>query len=270
MNSLFSTLNIEAWKPILTALLLPPVPLLFTVLVGARLILPRRGLGWLIVLFSVIGLWLSHCVGTARLLEKMVLQVPPALATERIQQVKADANAGATNAIVVLGSGVEPTAPEYGVSNLSEHSMARLRYGLWLSRETGLPVAFSGGLGWAQAQSAPEAEVAARIAEQDFSRPLRWTENQSRDTRENASRTVPLMQQAGITHIFLVTDGWHMQRAKRAFDEAAASRGLTVEAAPMALATRIESPTLDWLPTSNGSTRVRTALREWLGRLMGA
>ena len=53
VNNLFILLGIESWKPLLTALLLPPVPLLLLVLVGTRLVLPRRGLGWLVILFSV-------------------------------------------------------------------------------------------------------------------------------------------------------------------------------------------------------------------------
>ena len=34
MNELFYTLGIESWKPVLSALLLPPVPLLVLVLAG--------------------------------------------------------------------------------------------------------------------------------------------------------------------------------------------------------------------------------------------
>jgi hypothetical protein len=53
VNGLFVMLGIETWKPLLTALLLPPVPFLLLLLLGARLLLPSRGLGWLVILFSV-------------------------------------------------------------------------------------------------------------------------------------------------------------------------------------------------------------------------
>ena len=65
VNSLFVLMGIESWKPVLTALLLPPVPFLLLTLVGARLILPRRGWGWTLIVLSVAGLWLSNCIGTA-------------------------------------------------------------------------------------------------------------------------------------------------------------------------------------------------------------
>ncbi len=270
VNSLFVLLGIESRKPILAALLLPPVPFLLMMLVGARLILPRRGLGWTVIVLGVVGMWLCSTMGFARVIERFGLNVPPPLGIDRIAEIKADTKARSTYAIFVLGGGLEPFAPEYGVSFLSSPSLERLHYGMWLSRETGLPVGFSGGIGWAQRPSASEAEVAARIAAQDYGRPLRWTEDQSRDTRENAARTIPLMKRAGVTHIVLVTHGWHMPRAKRAFDELAAANGVQIEAAPMGLGSRAEGQALDWLPTTHGTTRSRNALREWLGRFFGA
>jgi hypothetical protein len=79
------------------------------------------------------------------------------LSADRIQALKADAQAKRPVAIVVLGGGMEALAPEYGVSSLRATSLERLRYGIWLGRETGLPVAFSGGVGWAQLDAKPEA-----------------------------------------------------------------------------------------------------------------
>ncbi len=272
MNSLLTLLGIEAWKPILVALALPPVPFLLMVLVGARLILPRRGLGWLVILLSVAGLWLSACTGTARLLETLVFKAPPALTRDRIgelkAQVKSDGKA-APVAIVVLGGGKENYAPEYGISSLSATSLERLRYGLWLARETGAPVGFSGGTGWSQNEGAPESEIAARIATQEFNRPLRWTEADSRDTRSNASGMVAVLKPLGVKHVLLVTHGWHMPRAVAAFERASGG-AMAIEPAPMGLAQRVDSPALDWLPTPGGLTRVHALLREALGRLAGA
>lgn len=271
MNSLFVLLDIASWKPVLTALVLPPVPLLLLILVGARLILPRRGWGWLLIVLGVAGLWLSMCTGVGQWLERYVLHVPPALTSQRIRDLKtADAKHKTSTAIVVLGGGVERLAPEYGLSNLGYQSLERLRYGLWLGRETGLPVAFSGGAGWSQPHNVPEADVAARIAAQDFNRPLRWVENQSRDTRENAGRSIALMKRSGITHIVLVTHGWHMPRALRNFEEAGRAGGIDIEAAPMGLAVHTDAPALEWLPSAAGYSRVRNALREALGRVLGA
>jgi len=267
LNSLFLFLGIESWKPVLTALLLPPVPLLVLLLIGARLILPRRGLGWFVIVLSVALLWFSNCAGTAQVLSQFVLHPPAALSSDRIKELKAQSKE--STAILVLGGGLEPFAPEYGVSNLNSYSLERLRYGLWLSRETGLPVGFSGGIGWGQVDGTPEARVASQVAAAEFGRPLKWIEENSRDTRENAARSVPLLRKTGIKHIVLVTHGWHMPRSMAAF-EAAAGGDMRIEAAPMGLAQRTALPALEWIPTGEGTQRVRAVLRELLGRLAGA
>ena len=262
-------LGIESWKPWIGALLLPPVPFLLLTLIGARLLLPRRGLGWLLIFVSVILLWLSTCTGAARGLGQLFLQPPAALSFDRVRELRAEVAARKPVAIVILGAGVEPFAPEYGISSLQYPSLERLRYGLWLARETGAPVAFSGGVGWGQQDAAPEARVAAKIAAEEFNRPIKWQEGDSRDTRENAARTLALLKPAGIEHIVLVTHGYHMQRALRAFNEAAGA-GIKIEAAPMGLARRLESPALEWLPSARGFSQMRQTLRELVGRLAGA
>lgn len=267
LNGLFALLGIESWKPLVTALLLPPVPWLVLTLLGARLIAPRRGFGWFVVLTSVALIWLSGCTGIAQLLNRYVLKPPPALTADSIAELRALPKA--TTAIVVLGGGLEPYAPEYGVSNLATASLERLRYGIWLGRETGLPVAFSGGVGWAQPDSLPEARIAERIAAVEFGRPLRWVEANSRDTRENAARTLALLRPAGIRRIQLVTSAEHMPRALRDF-RAAAGDAIRVEPAPMGLARGTETAALRWMPTSKGLRDVREILRELLGHLAGA
>ena len=262
-------LGIESWKPVLAALVLPPFPFLLLTLVGARLLLPRRGLGWLLIFVSVVLLWLSTCTGAARGLEQLLLQPPAALSFDRVRELRAEVAARKPVAIVILGAGVEPFAPEYGVSSLQYPSLERLRYGLWLGRETGAPIAFSGGVGWGQQDAAPEARVAAKIAAEDFNRPIKWPEEASRDTRENASQTLALLKPPGIEHVILVTHGYHRPRALRAFSEAAGS-GVRIEPAPMGLARKLETPVLEWLPSSRGFTQMRQVLRELIGKLAGA
>ena len=269
MNSVFVSLGIESWKPILGALLLPPVPLLLLVLIGARLLLPRRGLGWLVIVISVALLWLSACTGAARMLGQLTLPPPAALSFDRIRELRAEVTAKKPLAIVVLGAGSEPFAPEYGVSSLQAPSLERLRYGVWLAGQTGAPIAFSGGTGWKQQGSTAEARIAAKIAADEFGRPIRWIEDDSRDTRENAARTMELLKSAGINHVILVTHGYHMARALRAFREAAGP-AIQIDPAPMGLARGIDAPALEWLPSSNGFRDVRQLLRELAGLTAGA
>ncbi|MFZ2651233.1 MAG: YdcF family protein, partial [Burkholderiaceae bacterium] len=216
-------------------------------------------------------------------LSRWLLDPPAALSAERIGAIRAQAAKSRNTAIVVLGGGSEPLAPEYGTSNLNAASAERLRYGLWLARATGVPVAFSGGIGWGQLGSQTEAQVAERIARDDFGLTLRWAESQSRDTRQNAAFSLALLRRAGVNHVLLVTHDWHMPRALRDFRRAAnpgveetsggravPQDGFTIEAAPMGLATRAQLPYMPWLPSGDGALHVRRVLREALGSLMGA
>ncbi len=267
MNDLFLTLGIEAWKPILSTLLFSPLPLLLLVLVGARLMFRRRLLAWLLILLGVVPLYLACTNAVSGLLERGLTRPPPALSADDIGALKK----APRTAIVVLGGGRRELAPEYGVSTLHQRSIERLRFGIWLSRESNLPLAFSGGIGHGAKDGPTEAEIAARIAEREFGRPLRWTESESRDTRENALRTAALLRKDGIEQIVLVTHGYHMRRALRNFERAAAlGTPMKIVAAPMGLpsSTRIEAR--DWLPIASNLQRTTIALHEWLGYLFGA
>lgn len=252
----------------LTALALPPVPFLLLALIGAGVVRKRRWLGWTFVWIAVAGIWFSATVGGAQAITRWLLEPPPALNFDRVRELKAEVAGGAA-AIVVLGGGLENFAPEYGVGNLTDQSVERLRYGIWLARQSGLPLAFAGGVGRAQrAETQSEARVAARIAAEEFGLPLKWVEDRSRDTRENAERTVALLQPEGVRHLILVTHGWHMPRALRAF--AAAGPALHLEAAPMGLAESSLRSDLEWMPSGRGFRQMRQALQEVVGRWAGA
>jgi uncharacterized SAM-binding protein YcdF (DUF218 family) len=273
LNELFLSLGISTWKPAVAVLLLPPVPWIVLVLWGAIWLYRGRAAGWLLLLPACATLWLGSTSAVGEMLTRTLLSPPPALGLTAMAQLKqAQARQPGSIAIVVLGAGQESLAPEYGMSNLTPRAMARLRYGVWLGRETGIPVGFSGGVGYGSSSSAPEAETAARIAAQEFGRPLKWQEIRSRDTRENANQTIGLLRPQGVRHIIVVTHGWHMPRALRAFEQAGqmSGGGLTITAAPMDLARPVEASWLRWMPSSQGHERVRDVLREWVGQLAGA
>lgn len=291
-------MELAAWKPVLSALILPPVPALVLILIGARLIQPKRGWGYFILFLGVLTIWFSGCNVTALWLQNGVLKPPVAVSGSELQRLK-DLGKGSggyggnrlaarlgikpvapTTAIVVLGGGREPLAREYGVSDLSTHSSERLRYGIWLSRQTGLPMAFSGGIGWAQQQEgggSPEADVAARVAQQQYGWTIHWIENHSSDTRGNAMLTVAMLAQEGVSEIVLVTEAFHMPRAKRAFERAVAQSAVShpkwptprITPAPMGYWNSGDRTLLDWLPSAEGMTNVRLALHEVLGMAMG-
>lgn len=273
MNDLFILLGIQTWKPVLTALLLPPVPWLLLMLVGARMMYWRRTVSWLVILVGASGLWLCCTTAVGNWLEQVALRPPAPLSAERMAEIKRLANASPSKVvIVVLGGGREANAPEYGGSNLKDLSLQRLHYGVFLSRQTGAPLMFSGGVGHGNSVGTSEAEAAARIAERDYGKPLTWSEGESRDTRENAARSMAMLKATGVTDLVLVTHGFHMPRALRAFQLSAqrAESPVRVWAAPMGLAPPGEHAVLRWLPSNDGFRRVRFVLHELAGLLAGA
>ena len=239
--------------------------------VGAGVTRTRpRAARWLVVL-ACAGMWLGSCVGMARWVEQHGLHEPPALNAAERAQLSARAAAGEPIAIVVLGGGLGGIAPEYGDTTLGGASLARLRYAVWLGRQTGLPVAASGGLGWGAigTDAPPEAARMAEIARAELAMPLRWTETNSRDTHENAIDTVALLRPAGIREIVLVTQGWHMPRALREFDAAVAgaTAPMRITPAPCGQAWPAASPWLDWMPSGDGALRLREVMHEVIAGL---
>lgn len=268
MNDLMLGLGLEHWKPVLTALILPPVPFLVLIVLGAVEMSRRRWLAWFTLWLGIAGVWLMSTLGAGALLTQWLLRPPPALST----QAQAELRRAPQTTIVVLGGGRWLLAPEYGVSSLKPRTIERLRYGIWLARQTQLPLGVSGGVGLASPDGPAEAEIAARVAEREFGFKLSWQEAASRDTRENAIKTLLLLQPQGIQRIVLVTHGYHMARAVANFERAAATLGTRVEivAAPVGLRSGEDLELVDWLPSTEGFESAQVALREWLGRLVGA
>ena len=220
----------------------------------------------------VASLWVSASLGASVFARKVLLQDYPAMSPLRLQEVKRDPQLHASTAVIALGAGVHPVAPEYGEPNLTSESLERLRYAIWLARELEVPAGFSGGLGWAASESTgtSEAAIAQRIATAEFKHPLRWVEGRSRDTRENARETVALLRLDGIRRIVVVTSALHMPRAMAAFRLAASGQDLVLESAPIGAAPSSRSAVFDWLPSAEGTSQFRAVMREWLWALGGA
>jgi uncharacterized SAM-binding protein YcdF (DUF218 family) len=264
--------DLEALKPWIAALVLPPVPLLLLVLFGARTVGRQGLLGWPIVVIGCAGLYLMHTPWAAVALKQAITRPPPALGEAAIAELKRSARGEPSRTlVVVLGAGGRPTAPEYGVSTLKPLSVERLRYGIWLAKEAGLPVAYSGGVGHAQTEGPAEADIAARIAEREFGRKLVLAEAQSRDTSENASRTLKALEGSGVQRLVLVTHDFHMRRAIANFERAASRSNVRPELVAAPIAVRTPGPLVagDFVPDHAAFQTTRLVLREGLALLAG-
>jgi len=237
-----------------TLFILPPGVNLLGAATGALLARRWRRMGLGLVAISLLALYLLSAPGVAYwLVRGLERHAPLDLEDDRIEPPAA---------IVVLGGGVYPRAPEWGGDTVSAATLARLRYGARLERATGLPLLVTGGHVLRRGPS--EAELMRRVLEQEFGVAVTWTEERSRNTAENASLSAPILHAAGIRTVVLVTHAWHMPRALAAFER----EGLEVVPAP----TGFLGPALDveglfrWLPQVGALRASAYALHERAGR----
>ncbi|MES2508562.1 MAG: YdcF family protein [Pseudomonadota bacterium] len=254
-------MELGAFKPLLTALAMPPLSLLLLAVLGLLMLRSRKRTGVTLITLALALLWICSCHGTAVWLARNAL---PQYAPPSVAQLKA----AKAQAIVVLGGGMQLVVPEYGQAQPSAYTLARLRYGIWLGKQTGLPLAVTGGIGWGTVggeEKTSEAQVSARVAQQEYGVTPRWLESQSKDTTQNAQLLAPILKRDGIERIVLVTDAWHMPRAVKAFERT----GLIVSAAPIGYVLPAKNDLVEWLPSGDGLSVTQQLLKEWLGLQAG-
>lgn len=237
-------------KKLLASLVLPPSGPLLLALAGLFLIpfRPRLGRGLVVLALLVLTVLSLPVVGDGALRS---LEIYPAVRPDQLRPAQA---------IVILAGGTYPDAPEYGGDTVSPLSLVRSRYGAVLARATGLPVLVAGG---AVFHGRPEARSMEALLTQEFKVPVRFVEDASRDTRENARLSAAMLKEAGITHIALVSHAFHMPRAVPLFE----AEGLTVIPAPTAYTTDGGDDIFDWLPSATALKNSAYFFHEWLGRL---
>lgn len=239
-------------RRIVSSVLLLPLNIL--ILFGVGLLLLRRSprAGKTLIVLAWVSLWLFSTPAVSFFLHQS-LQTTPALSLDHIPEDG--------QAIVVLGSGSYCRAPEYGGSdNVTATELERLRYAARLYRKTGKPILVTGGR---LANTTPEAVFMKEALEQDFQVPVRWTEEESHDTKENALFSYAVLQPQGVTRIYLVTHASHMVRAIPAFEQA----GFHVIPAPIHFATRcLQTWTpLSFIPNSGALAASAEAVYEGIG-----
>lgn len=147
------------------------------------------------------------------------------------------------DAIVVLGSGRERGDLAWGSDQPSGTGLQRLRYAARLAKACGLPVLTSGGLHYGSPPS--EAKLMADSMLDDFGVTVRWQEERSRTTWENAQMSAEILLPAGIKRVVLVTQAWHMPRAVSSFER----WGFEVVPAPMGFQGQDNArPLGGWMP----------------------
>lgn len=237
-------------KKLIGALLKPPIlPLL---LIAAGLLLARRRprsgqvLAWT-------GLALALFLSTPMTVNLLVrpLEDVPLLVLGRLAEAQA---------IVILAGGQRAFMPEYGGPTPNRFTLERLRYGARLVRLSHLPLLMAGGNPTARLAESRAMDAAMR---QDFGIAAKWLETRSLDTAENARYSAPMLREAGVRRIVLVTHAVHMRRSINEFR----AEGFEVIPAPTAFLSDSTAGEefFDFLPSMTAAYAGWYATHEWLG-----
>lgn len=230
-------------------ILLPPTLFLILGLVGLSVLKRRRGLGRFLIASSLI------CIG---------LLATPIIANFLLDSLKPAPQiltAADADAIVILGGGRNRDSLDYGGDTLGRFTLERVRYGAWLAKKLNKPVLVTGG---APDGGMSEGEIMRASLQQEFGvRKVRWVENKSRNTRENARYSSHLLKQDGIERIYLVTHAWHLARAMPEFE----MLGFKVIPAGTGNAIPSTPNLLDFMPNGKAFQDSWVAIHEWIGLL---
>lgn len=213
---------------------------------------PRLSLGLLCA--STLLLWALSTVFFSKTLARWV----------EPEQPLSDAAVAAfqPQAIVLLGADRITGSPEYaGEDAPGGNMLIRMRYAARLQRETALPLLVTGGQGYHHRSA--QAETVAAILQDEFGVAVQWREGESLTTLENAALSREILGPLGIDRILLVTQGFHMARAKAIFEQF----GFHCLAAPTGFEGRLDravSPG-DFYPGMAGLRLSTLVLHELLG-----
>lgn len=162
-------------------------------------------------------------------------------------------------AIVILGGGLRDGQELYGNISVTNNVLERMRYAAFLHKETQLPILATG--------SAPNGVSEAKIIDQElqqfFGVKLHWQENHAKTTKENAINTKAILEKEGVNKIILVTQNWHMQRAKLLFEK----QGFDVLPAGVGYGSTpdVYINFMYFVPQSGAMDNVMQSLKEWFG-----
>lgn len=238
-------------KRLITAMLLPPFNVL--ILLGIGLLLSRlqwKKLGRCCLFLSVLILYIFSIPYTAQLLKDSLVK-NDALSLQEYQSAQA---------IVLLGGGLRDSQELYAPLASSAVQLERLRYAAYLQKSTGLPLLITG----ASPTGAIEAKIAAQELQEFFNVPTRWIEPKALTTKENALYSQKILAENGIHKIILVTNEWHMQRAKLLFEQ----QGVVVLPASVGEGKTPEEYGINlfhFVPQGGAMAKNTQLLKEWLG-----
>ena len=234
---------------LVSALLHPPLNLILLGAIGILLLKRRPRTGKILVVSALALLSLLSTPFVAETALQKLETLPPLNSFDSVQ------------AIVVLGAGTYLNAPEYEGNTVNRLGLERIRYAARLHRLTRKPILTTGGVPLGSNSS--EAAQMRDVLEKEFRVPVRWIEEASGNTRDNAYKSFAMLKKDGVNRIALVTHAWHMPRATREFEQA----GFKVIPAATAYTTRYKTDLFAFIPTAGALQKSSFFFHEVIGMI---
>jgi len=240
---------------IIQTLLMPPALMIIMMIAGLIIFRWSQRYGKTLIISSVVLLIAASLPVISKPLVRAMEHIP-ALSSKQMKTLNAQA-------IVVLGGGSYLNAPEYEADTVSTPTLERIRYAAYLHNKTRLPILVSGGRVYDYVKTA-EATSMKAVLENELNSPVRWPEDQARNTWENAQYSQKMLSQENITKIILVTHALHMPRSVMCFEAA----GFEVTPAPLAFhSTSSNISITHFIPSSGAMSNLSNLMHEIIGTL---
>ncbi|MGH7047007.1 MAG: YdcF family protein [Stellaceae bacterium] len=231
--------------------LIPPNLFILLAMIGVVLAWSRRRAG--LVLATAATLCLYLCA--TPLVGVLLIHSADALASV----IPRSPLPAAPGAIVVLAAEYRPANTPGGKDTVGPITLERLAEAASEQRRLGLPILVSGG--WLGKSDDSLAGMMAQALQQDFRASVRWREDRSQTTYQNARFSAAILRRAGVEAALVVTNPWHMARALWSFHAV----GYPVVAAPVQDGRKLSHSPAALLPQVPALLDSYYALHEMIG-----
>lgn len=236
---------------LITAIILPPFDVLILLVFALLLRLFRfKKLAFLTALFGAVVLYVSSIPYTAERLNNSLTQ-EDRLTVEDYRNAQA---------IVILGGGLRDSKELFNTITVPGLVLERMRYAAYLHKETELPILISG--------ASPNGNSEAKVMGQEFFTFFgiqpKWLEERSTNTKQNALYSKEILERENIKRIVLITNQWHMQRAKMLFEKQG-FEVLPASVGPGIVPVSYEHNAMHFIPQAGALNANMQLLKEWIG-----
>lgn len=236
------------FRSVLPLVLVPPVGLMWWLLLGLGIMRRRRGLGIAVTGASLAVLYaLSTPIVGGALISSLEVVQPAVPAGQE------------PGAIIILGADGERTPDPLVKAEPGPLSLQRLAGAAVIVRAKNMPVLITGGK--VGDDQPAVADLMADLFAGAFGLPVEWRETSAENTCENARYSADILRKAGISSAIVVTHAWHMPRAILSFRRA----GYPIMPAPLHGDAHEIRGLSDFLPHTTAWVRSFYALHEWIG-----